>query len=220
MLPELPPMRRVACLLVLAVVAAACSSKPSPNQAPTGKEGRAFAVWPEDTPEEAALAAERLEADEDPWRADPAATAGEFARRVLGWRDPGVEAVGAGGDARTFLMSLPGAADTVVVVGQLVAGRWWSVVSARGPEGIEPTLSVRDQRLDLSFPLGGAAYADVSVGYGDRSKALPGSDGDVSLDLGFRPTTPGHLVVLLKDESNLTVGVIASALPAGDVAAG
>ena len=185
--------------------------------------GEAFAVWPEETPEEAEAAAERLADGEDPWRADPVETALVFARRALGWA--GGEAVAVqeqpGGLTLVEVRREPGGPSISVRLAQLVGGRWWSVYNAWGTVERDPAVTVRDGQVEIRFDMEEASSAAVTVEYGDlRLEETVRSPGPVRMDLGTTPDTPGYFLVALMDASGRVFDVVSSPLPAGDFAAG
>jgi hypothetical protein len=187
-----------------------------------GDERKGFAVWPEDTLQAAEASLPRLASGADPWRADPGETALRFARRVLGWtaavagtpieRGEGLLAVDVGSGS--------GRADVEILMARLV-DPWWWVCAVHGSLGHDPVVSVTGSLVRVGVEAAGAARTDVVVGYDGREVrgSIPGS-GEVSLRLGSRPATTGHLLVLTRDASGRLIGAFASPLPAGDFAAG
>ncbi len=204
----------------------ACRSQPAPVPRAEGgspEPTAAFAVWPEETPQEAAAAAERLAAGTDPWRADPAETALAFARDVLGWADARVGRVEEQPAGLTLMEVLrgPGGPAVSVRVARLVADRWWSVYNVWGTVERDPTVSVRDGRFTIAFDLEDAASATVIVEYGDRRlEREVVREHPVRLDLGSAPQVPGYFLVLLRDGEGRVFDAVSSPLPAGDFAAG
>ncbi|HXF71445.1 MAG TPA: hypothetical protein VNO79_02395 [Actinomycetota bacterium] len=219
------PWLRTAGLCVLLGLVA-CGSQPVPRS--VGANGSpapaaAFAIWPEETPEEAGTAAERLAAGADPWRGDPVETALAFAREVLGWEEPVVGTVEeqAAGLTLVEVRRGPGGPAVSVRVAQLVGDRWWSVYNVWGTPEHDPTVSVRDGLFELGFDPEGAASATVVVEYGDlRLEREVRREGLVRFDLGGSPRVPGYFLVLLRDGGGAVFDAVSSPLPAGDFAAG
>lgn len=224
---QLTTVRRLrAAGLCVLLGLAACRSQPVP--ASPGADGSpapaaAFAIWPEETPEEAATAAERLAAGAEPWRGDPVETALAFAREVLGWKEPEVGPVEEQRAGLTLVEVRRGPAGPAlsVRVGQLVGERWWSVYNAWGTPEHDPTVWVRGGLLELGFDLEGAASATVVVEYGDlRIEREVERGGPLRFDLGESPRVPGYFLVLLRDGRGTVFDAVSSPLPAGDFAAG
>ena len=206
---------------VAILVGGACGSGPGAPSSPA--PAAAFAIWPEETPEEAAAAAERLAAGADPWRGDPVETALAFAREVLGWKEPEVGPVEEQPAGLTLVEVRPGPGGPAVSVrvAKLVQDRWWSVYNAWGTPEHDPTVSVRDGLFELAFDLEDAASATVVVEYGDlRIEREVEREGPLRVDLGDLPRVPGYFLVLLRDDRGAVFDVVSSPLPAGDFAAG
>jgi hypothetical protein len=205
-------------------VLSACRSPahPEPAAGPTGTDRDAFALWPEETPAEAAAAAPRLEAGEDPWRADAAETALAFAAAVLGWDRAVAEDVREQPGGLTFVevRRSPGGPSASVRLARLVADRWWSVYNAWGTVEDDPSVAVRDGRVEISFDMEDAASALVVVEFGTARYERQVDRGTVRFDLGQEPTEPGYFLILLRDDAGRVFDVVSSPLPAGAFAAG
>lgn len=181
-------------------------------------------IWPLDIKQDA------LEACDSPaagLRDDPIRTAEAFGSDVLGWND----AVGwvkkrtrygtavslyewAGHEAPP--------APRVHVWIVRVAPQCWAVGSVSRPSDTRRpglSLSIRGRRVQVFFSLRGAASATVEVGYGGKLTRKETSD-SLMFDLGFKPRTTGHLLILLRDEFGHIKSAIGTPLPAGDFAAG
>ncbi len=208
-----------------AILALSACRSPSPTERPPQRSVRtdAFALWPEETPTEAAQAARRLAAGRDPWRGDPVATALAFAREVLGWE------AAAAGSAREQPGGLtvvevsrePGGPSVSVRLSRLVADRWWSVYNAWGSPEHDPSVAVRGSRVTVRFAMEDAASALVVVEFGEvRRSAIVRRPGPVRLDLGAVPAEPGFFLVLLRDRAGRVFDAVSSPLAPGPTAAG
>ena len=212
-----------AALSTILVLSACRSPEPSPRtSAPPAAARDAFAIWPEETPSEAASAVPRLQAGEDPWRTDPEETALAFAREVLGWPDPVVGTVQEqpGGLMSVEVLRGPDGPSVSVRLARLLEDRWWSVYNAWGTVEHDPSVAVRHGRLELRFDMEDAASAHVVVEYGDARYERDTDLGRVLIDLGHDPTEPGYFLVLLRDARGRVFDVASSPLPAGAFAAG
>ncbi len=226
--------RRVVTLLAVLIALSACTSRPAPapraspsgttsaTTAATASTDEAFAIWPEDTPAAAAAAAVRLARGEDPWRSDPAETALAFADRVLGWRGAAARPPRdlGGGLLDVRVAREAGGPSVDVRVARLVFGRWWSVFGVHGSAEYDPSMEVRGRWAVVGLRDERAASEIVTIGYGGRevTRTIEGS-GVVRIELGFRPDTPGHFLILLKDARGRVFDAFGSPLPAGRFAA-
>lgn len=208
---------------------ASISTPPPAGESPTPVLKRRLAdiprtIWPQDIKKEA------LEACDSPaarLRKDPIRTAEAFGSDVMDWNT----AVGWTNKRTRYgtAVSLhewagheapPAPRVDVWVV--RVAPQCWAVGSVSRPsDGRRPGLSVsiRGRKAEVFFALRGAASATVEVGYGDEQIRMETVD-SLTFDLGFKPRTTGHLLILLRDESGHIKGAIGTPLPAGDFAAG
>lgn len=181
-------------------------------------------IWPQDTKREA------LEACDSPaarFRENPIRTAEAFGGDVLDWKT-GVGWIKKRTRYGTAVSLYEWAgheappAPRVDVWVVRVAPRCWAVGSVSRPaDGKRPGLSVsiRGRKAQVFFALRGAASAMVEVGYGDKQIRRETVD-SLTFDLGFKPRTTGHLLILLRDESGHITGAIGTPLPVGDFAAG
>jgi hypothetical protein len=198
-----------------------CTS-PTNSSLPPASD-RPFAVWPEDTQQQAMRAAARLANGEDPWRSDAAATAQHFARTILGWPDLTSRPYeGPMACNMCFVVErADGGAPVVVAVSRLVNGKWWSITWVGVRRDHPLGMSIRGRQVSMSFDRRGADSVDVTVGYGgtNATTTFPEHE-EVQFDLGFKPSTPGHFIVLFKDERGSVFAAQGAALPSGDFAAG
>lgn len=217
-----PALRIGAAALGAVLALSACRSPAPPRRAPEPGRLDAFAVWPEETPAEAATAARRLAGGEDPWRADPVETALAFAREVLGWRTPtaGAPQEQPGGLTLVEVAREPGGPSVSVRLLRLLEGRWWSVYNVWGTPEHDPAVAVRGARVTVRFAMEDAASALVVAEFGElRRTAVVRNGGRVRLDLGVPPAEPGFFLVLLRDAEGRVFDAVSSPLaPAGAVA--
>ncbi len=114
-----------------------------------------------------------------------------------------------------------GRGTVIVDLSRLVDGKWWSVTWVGSERDYALGMSIRGPLVRMSFDRRGAASVEVAVGYGGRNvtKTFRGKQ-EVKFDLGFKPNTPGHFLILFKDEQASVFAAQGAALRKGDFAAG
>jgi hypothetical protein len=135
---------------------------------------RGFAIWPEDRPEDGWSACEER-IQEEPWRADPAATAHEFVSSVLGWRHPtDISESDVPEDAPRTAFSMgdgqmPNWALGIVVHLRQLKGCWFvaSVLPREADVAAQADWVERDGRFVLRVEYSGSGSANLEVGWGD-----------------------------------------------------
>jgi hypothetical protein len=180
----------------------------------------AFAIWPEDTANQALAAAADSTAGDQPWRRSATGTALRFARQVFGWRNPSVEKSRRLSGLTEVQLGDRRGGSARVQLGDPIAPNWWSVLDVQSFARWDPTLSVRGRRVMVSFGNRGQVVTVVQITFGDMevSKTVKGSD--ASLRLPDAPKTSGAILLLLQDESGYVFDARGVTLPAGDYAAG
>ncbi|MFN2588956.1 MAG: hypothetical protein ABR613_12685 [Actinomycetota bacterium] len=183
------------------------------------------AVWPEDTAAGARRGCRRGD------RSDPVGVASDFTAQVMRWLDPDVAIVARSPSERTLdvrpadgVGREPPIRRGVRLHMREVLPDCWSVASASPPdERAVLGISVRGEKVDVSFDRGTGVGATVEIGYG-RSKVRKVWDararGLLHLDIGFEPETTGHFLILLHDADGTTFTALGRPLPPGDFAAG
>ncbi|MFL5766722.1 MAG: hypothetical protein ACJ758_02625 [Actinomycetota bacterium] len=224
---------RFGVLVSVAVVLAACSSSESPPQKvppsavssppaskpPSRPAGSAFedgyAVWPQDT-YRAAVAA-----PSEAWRDDPNAVAAQFASTVLGWNDARIRTLRFGLRKANVEAIEPGVDRPLDVDLRAAPADTWSVLNVMPHGEYLPTVHVRGTRAWIGVELDGDAHsADVTVGYDGKDHTVTTRrDGTVQVDLGKKPKTSGHFLILARDADGDVVSATGSTLPAGSFAA-
>jgi hypothetical protein len=227
--------------LVCAGLLPACSSKPKPepslasrppSPAPTvstrprlaavarAYAGDGFAIWPEDT-YEAAVASSNAP-DTDSWRITAGSTAERFAADVLDWGRVTTKTMHSDADTTRISVSERGSRETLELLLREEPPGWWSVINVLPRGEYFPPMTVRGGRASFTVELEGEAVsAEVTLGYGGHERSLRVDlAGKVVIDLGFRPASSGHFLVLYRDGNGRTVSALGTTLPAGDFAAG
>lgn len=187
----------------------------------------AFAIYPNDTPEDAASACSGAGAR---WRDDPVAVALAFAGDQLGWqeaRSAGSE--GAAGSTYVTVKQGPHAQVTVELVGGYPRSphgyptdSCYSVVAVHPADPSQEFMSISITRAaaHLGFPTMGADSIDVTVAHGKDEVATTVGGGAASLALPAPPDRPGFVLVVYRDRSGAAFTAQGSAIPAGSFAAG
>jgi hypothetical protein len=220
---------------------AACSSKPEPEPGSVSAQpsplpaistspdadtvARAyardgFAIWPEDTYEDPVTASRAP--DPDTWRSSPRSTAERFAVDVLDWRNVTTETMQSDADATKISVSGRGGGEDLELLLREEPLGWWSVINVLPRGEYFPPMTVRGGRASFGVELeGGAVSAEATLGYGgDERSVRVDLAGKIVIDLGVRPTTSGHFLVLYRDANGKTVSALGTTLPVGDFAAG
>jgi hypothetical protein len=114
-----------------------------------------------------------------------------------------------------------GHATVFVDLAQLLDGKWWSVTWVGSDRDYGLGMSIRRSAVSMSLDRRGAASVDVTVGYGGQNvtKTFKGNE-EVNFDLGFKPNTTGHFLILFKDQQGNVFDAQGATLPKGDFAAG
>jgi hypothetical protein len=223
---------RFAVLLCAAVVLASCTSsssspppiRPTPGASPSGstsspRRGKAFddgyAIWPQDTYQAT------VEAPPEAWSDDPNAVAEEFATTVLGWKDVRIRTLRYGVRTADVEAIEPGAEKPLDVDLRAAPPETWSVLNVIPHGEYLPSVTVHGARASVGVELDGdAVSADVTVGYDDKDHTVTTrKNGTVHVDLGKKPRTSGHFLILARDTHGDVVSATGSTLPAGDFAA-
>jgi hypothetical protein len=223
---------RFTVLLCAAVVLASCTSssssppslRPTPGASPSGstsslRPGKAFddgfAIWPQDTYQAAG------EAPPEAWRDDPNAVAAEFATTVLGWNGVRIRTNRYGVRTADVEAIEPGVEKPLDVDLRAAPPDTWSVLNVMPHGEYLPSVTVHGARAAVGVELDGdAVSADVTVGYDDKDHTVTTRlDGTVHVDLGKKPRTSGHFLILARDTHGDVVSATGSTLPAGDFAA-
>jgi streptogramin lyase len=193
-----------------------------PEQPATDELG-GFAVWPVDTPEEAAREAQALEdAPEPVFLEDPEDTALTFVRELLSWPEAqvvGVTPLSHTGPAYVFeIVREAGAQPILVEVAQVIGDRWWAVIDAATPT-FEGVVEVEGTNAVVTFDRHGAAVVEARLGYGasdliEHIEEARGGATEMRFDLRpFDTSLPGHLLVLYRDAGGTVIGAWAAPLP-------
>lgn len=194
---------------------------PTAPSSPPQEAAEPFALWPEDTTEEAqAVGPERY--------AEPRELVTAFASEVLGWEGARVSPAEPGHGGRTaFVVERGDGPQALVVLDQPLEGLWSVVgVSVLEPEGVDDPVSVdvRGKGATVWFERLGAEIVEVRIGYGtgpELSAEAASGIAQVEIDLtGVDRTRPGHLLIVFRDGQGRVFAAKGSALPAGDYAAG
>jgi hypothetical protein len=225
---------RFAVLLSLAAVVVSCTGsspsppavRPTPSSSLSGSPpssprpgaGKAFedgyAVWPQDTFQAADGA------PSEAWRDDPNAVAAEFASKVLGWTDARIKTLRFGIRTANVQAIEPGVEPLDVDL-RSAPPDTWSVLNVMPHGEYLPSVDVQGARASVSVELDGdAVSAEVTVGYDGKDHTVTTHrDGTVHVDLGKKPRTSGHFLILTRDSHGDVVAATGSTLPAGDFAA-
>lgn len=163
---------------------------------------RGFAVWPEDAPE-AGLEACESRLDVEPWRDDPIATADEFVRTVLDWKQPSDQSqaqVPEDAPRTVFVMSdaeMPGSALGVAVHLRQLRGCWFvaKVQPREGDVAIDYKWVGREGDFALRVAYSGSAPATLEVGWGRDLYRRSLKKGDTVEIQSPNPERSGHLLV-------------------------
>jgi N-acetylneuraminic acid mutarotase len=181
-----------------------------------------FGLWPAASPSEGIAEAQRLAAGEDPWRADPVATAEHFVAEVLGWTD--VQA--ASDEPGVVRISHDGRTDDVLLA-RNVAGRWWSVTSLQTfavPDGGTGSASFTTDGASIRVPAVPRPFATSEARFwrGPLGASVTGTEpgGSVTFDPPRPTDSPGSLLLLLKDAGGRVVDAWGFTIGSGPFAAG
>ena len=195
------------------------SSAPgSPSSSPR-PAGHAFddgyAVWPQDTFQAAS------EAPPEAWRDDPNAVAAQFATTVLGWNEVRIRTTRYGVRTANVEAIEPGMEKPLDVDLRVAPSDTWSVLNVMPHGEYLPSVTVHGTRASVGIELDGdAVSADVTIGYDGKDHTVTThQDGTVHVDLGTKPRTSGHFLILSRDPHGDVVSATGSTLPAGDFAA-
>ncbi len=189
---------------------------PSSSPRPAGKAFEdGYAIWPQDTFQAA------VDAPSEAWRDDPNAVAAEFASKVLGWTDARIKTLRFGIRTANVEAIEPGVEKPLDVDLRAAPLDTWSVLNVMLHGEYLPSVSVHGARASVGVELDGdAVSADVTVGYDSKDHTVTTHrDGTVNIDLGKKPRTSGHFLILVRDKHGDVVSATGSTLPAGDFAA-
>jgi hypothetical protein len=192
------------------------ASSPAPSSRASGKAfDDGYAIWPQDTFQAA------VDAPSEAWRDDPNAVAAEFASKVLGWTDARIKTLRFGIRTASVEAIEQGVEDSLDVNLRGAPADIWSVVNVMPHGEYLPSVDVHGARASISVELDGdAVSADVTVGYDGKDHTVTThQDGTVHVDLGKKPRTSGHFLILARDTHGDVVSATGSTLPAGDFAA-
>jgi Tol biopolymer transport system component len=189
---------------------------------PSSESIEPFAIWPEDTPEEARAAGSGR-------YNEPEMLVADFAKDVLGWDEARVSVAEPGhGGATAYAVERGDGPVALVLADQRVEGVWSVVgVSALEPDlGVDPPMSVdiREDTATIYVRRFEAKRVEFRMGYGTeeerRAEAGPGVS-EVSIDLsGVDRTRPGHLLILFRAADGRVFLAQGVPLPSGDYAEG
>ncbi|HEY2802748.1 MAG TPA: hypothetical protein VGJ67_02370 [Actinomycetota bacterium] len=225
---------RFAVLLSAAVIVVSCTGSsssppavhPTPSASHAGSRtssprpaGKAFddgyAIWPQDTYQAA------VDAPAEAWRDDPNAVAAQFATTVLGWKDARIRTLRFGLRTANVEAIESGVEKPLDVDLRAAPSETWSVLNVMPHGEYLPSVTVHAARASVGLELDGdAVSADVTVGYDGKDHTVTThQDGTVHVDLGNKPRTSGHFLILARDAHGDVVSATGSTLPAGDFAA-
>jgi hypothetical protein len=169
-----------------------------------------FAVWPEDTVAEGMDACRKAES----WRLDSSTTALRFAREVLRYPEPYLDANGETPTKVRYLVNTRGVRGVFLgsVVDLLKHDRCWFVVEVSPREGGWPATVSFVDRSGVPHLVIKSTGERTEVGYGSWQQSVVGHE-QVLLDLqGVEPDATGHVISLVCgrvcDASAWTLGFV------------
>lgn len=205
-------------VLFLGVAAAAVmlrseESGPIPSRETLRRDG--FAVWPQDTRDEAMAACDAAQG----WQLDPKQTAERFARDVLGYPNPDASAIDPTANAVRYLLNASGVRG--VFLGSVVDvrryGRCWFIVHAENREdSVFETVGFvhRGERTDLVLgSIGPLPGTEAHVGYGTWDYGIEQPAGQTLVQLPeLESDATGHIMFVSRNERGVATGIGANSL--------
>lgn len=188
-------------------------SAPLPTRETLRKEG--FAVWPQDTVDEATTAC----LDAEAWQLNPEQTALRFAREVLIYPEPFVDAIDPTSNSVRYLLN------TRQVQGVFLGSvldlkrydRCWYIVRAESRE--DPFFDTVDFTLRGDQPylvIEAGGLAETHVGYGTWDRLIENPSKRIVLKLPALETdATGHVMSMSRNRKGIVTGI--AALPLGFV---
>lgn len=173
-------VRSAAVLVLVATLvvgtAAAQGSPPAPWPAPEEVADRGFAVWPEDTLEEAQEAC-ATRAAEEPWRLTPEGVVSEFATRLMGHEEPAIdhEMSEVGEDEARIWLNPP--RDLATILNLRRAGDCWFVMHVLYRESASFGFEYTFDGTATTAHLTTNRFAEL--GFGDEVRQKGEGDGEV-----------------------------------------
>jgi streptogramin lyase len=198
---------------------------PSSDDNPADRGEEAFAMWPETTPAQAEAECGR---NTPGWRADATEVGLRFTREVIGWPDatqPDVVQLRKSGGAVMSISRSEAEPDVRVLVSvapTLFEGGCLSVVRVSSPGRVgnvlvELTLRPESAVVDVRWDPGGAASAEVLVGFSDLEQVQTVTVPRCRFVFAEPATEPGYVLVLLEDDGGEVISAMGRPLPAGNL---
>ena len=184
-------------------------SPPAPYPSEGAIADRGFAVWPEDTVEEAQQGCSWV--DEEPWRLTPDGVVSEFARQVLNHDEPSIDYEMSDIEADTARIWLYPPRELATIIDLIKAGECWFITFIQHREDASSSLDYTFDGQALTAHLIDERYTQLGFGTEDREKP-EGEGGALRWTFEGEVTEPGHfLTVGFRREMGTLV--LADALP-------
>lgn len=186
---------------------------------PASRPIEAFAIWPADTEDRSRSFCQRQASH----TSDPSSAALGFASAVLQWPSALAEPRENGTIEVRREVAVEEAA-VLISTSEVRPGCWFvtgvSRLADRRPTGVG--VSVGGRRFSMSFDPLGADEVQGHIRYGNMGTNLRWVEGETIFEgqLGTRPRTSGHFLILFLDENGEVFSAAGSALPAGNFTAG